>query len=510
MAVSTTPIMKKFFSNKIESSDSDWQAYLLEVANIFQMFDNDKYDRDLLTERFVAISGRSPYALRDESNFRDEFGAYGTYLGVFRMFNQNSEWFISLSGAARHFLCSAEPDPVAFCNLQLALFQYPNGAGTAIQNNSLRIQANVKEDTKREIQNGIRIIPYRLLCRSVIAQHQILGIPLGQVHIKYSDLFALFNDSEINSEFFPAVEKIAAALTSYNQDLPSWVNQKLTNFKRNFHIFEQTGLFVRTHDGLRIAQPNIEQNYQHICDIASLQVYYDGFESLYDHFDDQEFEQILRSMSWSQYFDGANLSLHDIQKITGQEIVYHEDGYEYVPRIEPQHTESPEQTTAAFPEMSGYEHRPRNVTATGHRIVDLQASIVAREKANREHERMVAMLSANLRLANLEPKCNVYIDLYAETASCPILFEVKTITSRNCLSQIRKGVSQLYEYRYRAQLANAKLCLFLQSKPTEAWVIDYLVNDRNIAICWLVDEVRIECPAACYDDLQQFNFINQE
>ena len=83
MGLPHTPIIKKFFSNKIESSRPDWGDYLLEIADIFSMFDGEELDRDLLADRFSTISGRSPYALRDVSNFRDEFGAYGTYLGLF-------------------------------------------------------------------------------------------------------------------------------------------------------------------------------------------------------------------------------------------------------------------------------------------------------------------------------------------------------------------------------------------------------------------------------------------
>lgn len=36
MGLPHTPIIKKFFSNKIESSRPDWGDYLLEIADIFQ------------------------------------------------------------------------------------------------------------------------------------------------------------------------------------------------------------------------------------------------------------------------------------------------------------------------------------------------------------------------------------------------------------------------------------------------------------------------------------------
>ena len=97
MALPHAPIIKKFFSNKIESSRENWGDYLLEIADIFSMFDGEELDRELLAERFSTISGRSPYALRDASNFRDEFGAYGTYLGLFYFEVIKGKWYITLS-----------------------------------------------------------------------------------------------------------------------------------------------------------------------------------------------------------------------------------------------------------------------------------------------------------------------------------------------------------------------------------------------------------------------------
>lgn len=56
MGLPHTPIIKKFFSNKIESSRPDWGDYLLEIADIFSMFDGEELDRDLLADRFSTIS----------------------------------------------------------------------------------------------------------------------------------------------------------------------------------------------------------------------------------------------------------------------------------------------------------------------------------------------------------------------------------------------------------------------------------------------------------------------
>ena len=202
MGLLQSPVITKFFSNKIESSLPEWGDYLLEIADIFSTFDGEEFDRELLKNRFSAISGRSPYVLRDVANFRDEFGAYGTYLGLYHVETVNGKWKIYLSNAAKHFLCSTEPDIESFCRTQMALFQYPNGAGD-IQYASGRagMQANIRDDTIREIQNNIRINPFRLICKLVQVYYEYENMPVEAIEIPYETLFMLMNDNRINTQF---------------------------------------------------------------------------------------------------------------------------------------------------------------------------------------------------------------------------------------------------------------------------------------------------------------------
>ncbi|MDR0474280.1 MAG: hypothetical protein LBH43_11490, partial [Treponema sp.] len=329
-----SPVITKFFSNKIESSLPEWGDYLLEVADIFSTFDGEELDCDLLENRFSVISGRSPYVVRNVTNFRDEFGAYGTYLGLYHVETENDKWKIYLSNAAKRFLCSTEPDVESFCRTQLALFQYPNGAG-AIQhaNGSASMQANIRDVTIREIKSNIRINPFRLICKLAQIYHEYEGTALDAIELPYETIFMLMNDSTINTRFSPDNEDIYAAFTGYKTgNLPSWASLKknIANFKRNFHIFDRTGMFRHTKNGLH---------------------------------------------------------------------------------------------------------------------------------------------------------------------------EVKSNNTKNALSQIRKTVAQLYEYRYRSDRLEAMLCIVLQQKPLQDWVIDYLVKDRDIMICWIVDDFRFECPPECFDRL---------
>ena len=63
---------------------------------------------------------------------------------------------------------------------------------------------------------------------------------------------------------------------------------------------------------------------------------------------------------------------------------------------------------------------------------------------------------------------------------------MKSVNNKNFKGQIRKGLSQLYEYRYLQNKLDAKLILVIE-KPLNSdllWMIDYMENDRNIYLIW--------------------------
>lgn len=513
MPLLENPVMIKFFTNKIESSQLEWRAYLLQVADITSTFDGEVYDRSIIEERFEAISGRSIDCGRDTSNYRDEFGAYGSYLGVFHIRYIAGQWRVLLSNLARQFLCSTEPDVSSFCTLQLALFQYPNGMGYALQRNgTLRMQYNIKKNTMNEIEHNLRLAPFRLICRTIVAMHKFGHVPLDDIEISYKTIFKLFNDDSINTTYNPQLDLIYRTICEYRtQEDPAWITPSvLSKFKRNFHILEQTGLIKRSSDGLKLSDEGI-LSFKKIELIAEIEISFRGFEPLYgtstDQFDEAEFMRIVSSQAWDQYYDGANLPLYVIQKIAGH--LGSESIFEIDDITNPQVAFSEEVT---FPSLSGYvPHERAQYTLHPSRPVDLQSAIILREKANCEHERILQNLNANLRLLGVFPCNNIFIDLYADIQNESFIFEVKTTSASNYISQIRKGLSQLYEYRYRLNKPNALLCLVLQNKPRDSWLIDYLVIDRSIAVFWLVDEVRFECPRSCSETLAAFStFVHPE
>jgi hypothetical protein len=503
MGLLTEPILKKFFVNKIESSRPEWGDYLLEVADIFSTFDGENLDRELLADRFSAISGRSPYALRDVSNFRDEFGAYGTFLGVFRFERIDNNWKIFLSTAAKHYLCSTEPDVESFCRVQMSLFQYPNGAGAALSSRgSIRMQSNVQNDTVREIANEIRVNPLRLICRVVVGLHEINEVALSDIHISYRQVFMLMNDDRVNTMFSPSKETLVSALAEYAQSQPpQWVNDNLTNFKRNFHIFEWTGLFSRDRNGLTVRTGNAEKVYAYISAINEMNADFHGFDNCYGTTDiTANVNTAVSSPEWGRYFDALALPMQMLSALS-DEI----DDADIISAVPPIGTIAP--TSQVFPDMRSFQSNlPRAFVPTG-AATDPYETIIRREKANREHARILNMLAAILRLRYADVFENTFIDLFVDADGQPFIFEVKSNNSRNVLSQIRKAIAQLYEYRYRRSQTQAKLCIVLQEKPPQDWIIDYLLNDREILVCWLVDDVRLECPAECHQILADIGIV---
>ena len=57
---------------------------------------------------------------------------------------------------------------------------------------------------------------------------------------------------------------------------------------------------------------------------------------------------------------------------------------------------------------------------------------------------------------------------------------------KNVRDQIRKGMSQLYEYRYLQNNPGATLVLVLDRPLSEnvAWMNDYLHTDRQVKLVW--------------------------
>ena len=118
-------------------------------------------------------------------------------------------------------------------------------------------------------------------------------------------------------------------------------------------------------------------------------------------------------------------------------------------------------------------------------IITVYKSAARLERANNAHKALVNLVAERIRNAGGIPKANQFIDL-ATTIERDYIFEMKSTTVGNVNAQIRKGISQLYEYRYLENKPDASLILVVENPLThdESWMLDYMETDRNIHLVW--------------------------
>lgn len=138
-------------------------------------------------------------------------------------------------------------------------------------------------------------------------------------------------------------------------------------------------------------------------------------------------------------------------------------------------------TTGALQEYQTVEQRISNANE----IITVYKNQARLERANNAHRTLVNLVADRVRGAGGIPKANQFIDL-ATTLEQDFIFEMKSTTAGNVNAQVRKGISQLYEYRYLENKPDANLILVIENPLThdESWMLDYMETDRNIHLVW--------------------------
>ena len=203
--------------------------------------------------KFATMSGRdATRAQRDSSNFRDEFGAYGTYLEFIISSNEteNGTCLFLMRQKSSYVAKTLMPPPFVDRSYHYSSTPMERGAGISA-NGGQSVQGNIKADTLREIQNGIRLNPLRLICKIVVGEIEIKKKKFSDIAIPYSSIFCMVNDSRINQNYNPPVELVSSVFSEYcaTGDNVEMNLEGLTNFKRNFHILEKNGIIYQ---GLQI------------------------------------------------------------------------------------------------------------------------------------------------------------------------------------------------------------------------------------------------------------------
>jgi hypothetical protein len=151
-------------------------------------------------------------------------------------------------------------------------------------------------------------------------------------------------------------------------------------------------------------------------------------------------------------------------------------------------------------DMRLFEEVPRKIKKAS-AIVKFEVDRVKIERANATHEKLRTILANRIKRYGPIPTYNRYIDLAVRMENKDFIIEVKS--AGNVRAQIRRGISQLYEYRYLQSLPNAMLVLLLE-KPLigeNQWLLDYLVEDRGICVLWDAQDDELFTTDKCMEKL---------
>lgn len=118
-------------------------------------------------------------------------------------------------------------------------------------------------------------------------------------------------------------------------------------------------------------------------------------------------------------------------------------------------------------------------------LIRVEVDAAAIERANMKHEKLRSLLSRKIKKCGSYPTYNRFIDLAARISNEDFIIEVKS-SGKSIHSQVRRGISQLYEYRYLQGLPEAKLVLCLENplSGNYAWLLNYIIEDRGIYVIW--------------------------
>lgn len=500
------------FSHKIHSSGDDWPDKLVELATIFSEFDGEVFDRSAIEKQLKKISPRAACAPRDPSKFRDEISAYPAYLGLYKLFPSPEGWRLFLSETAKACLLREEPDVGAFMRLQLSLFQYPNGMGVAYRSftNKVRFQVNARRRTQDFIRQGVHLSPLRLITAMLAIRAEALSVPIFGVSVSYAEIYALANDPRVNVKALPDPKAVSRALEDFRRGRIAAPK----HFESRFHILNHTGLFEIKASRISIRKPESQEDEldlsAKIKAILSIQNQFISYDTVTN---DIELTERIVTGEWADYFDAQVTLPSGVVKVLASDIIYKpqpKPGKPVRPGAPPAPGRgipvSPKGGHEIYPLSERKEYSPSPVKTREKELADPELTRIKRQKQNLIHKELVDKMSEHLKQLGAKPLDNPHIDLYAPIPKDgAYLFEMKS-GGENLLSQVRKGLSQLYEYRFRYKKdidKDVKLCLVVPGDISEIpWIYEYLCADRKISVCWFNDTGQIVFPDECREEME--------
>jgi hypothetical protein len=506
-------MIKDLFSHKIHSSGDDWPEKLAELAAVFGEFDNQVFDRSAFEERLARISPRASYLAKDAaattkakggrldvSKFRDEISAYPAYLGLYFLEQSTAGWVVKVSETAKRFLLREEPDVASFLRLQLPLFQYPNamGASYASFTNKLRLQANTRDRALEFIKQGVHFSPVRLIAVALKADAELRAVHVLNASVTFAEIYGLANLPQVNQVARPSTEAVRAGL----DDLRRGKISSPKKFESRFHTLRHTEIFMIAHKAVQLRnsvnEADRSQLVRQLDAICSITSQFNGFDLCTSAHD---IEKVIASGEWGKYFDSVRTLPSDIvEALSSDKAIEAATPLEPAAAGEAAIVPQPVAEIYPFRERTGL---PPDVKPYNRRreMADPELTRIKMQRRNLAHKELIDKMDSWLRELGATPTENDHIDLFAKVpGDGSFIFEMKS-GGESILDQIRKGLSQLYEYRYRYRDIvddSVSLCLVLPEDPKAIpWVTEYLCEDRQINICWFEESGELIWPPFC-------------
>lgn len=505
-------IIQDLFSHKIHSSRDEWAEKLIDIATIFAGFDGDAYDRDAIEKKFKAISPRASKIARDPSKYRDEISAYPAYLGLFRLESRNGKKVFRLSESAKRFLIVEEPNVPAFMILQMLLFQYPNGMGATYRGN--RMQDNAAKKTLSLVKNGIHLSPFRLICKALLADSILNGVSPLSPFVTFEEVYTLANDTRVNTSCNPSKEIVSKVL----QEVREGLIQPPVKFERRFHILNHTDLLQTTNGRIHLRETYSPEDKELLLKklwvIDGVYLQFDGFDNATSV---KDLEEIVNSGEWGRYFDGVvSLTSDIVQALTSEynDLEFNQNSSIVQESDEIIVDNSKIKLNYPLRERDSFEDYNSHVKRKN-QIADPEVTRIKRQRSNLEHKILTQKMDEFLRKIGANPHYSEHIDIFAAIPNDGnFIFEIKSVSPENLLSQTRKGLSQLYEYRFRYKsiiTGDITLCLVLPREPNDIeWLQEYLCTDRDVAVCWFTEDDQLNYPKYCEDKISKLLLSNSD
>ena len=376
--------------------------------------------------------------------------------------------------------------------------------GAAYRNSSIRIQANVRDKTLEYIRDGVHLSPVRLIAIALKADSVLRGVDVLNASVTFKEIFGLVNSDSINRLALPDFQDAAIILDDIragNVEVPE-------SFESRFHLLRHTEMFAPDHGSIELRETvnaadrsQLLRQMEAICSITSQ---FNGFDECTTG---AQLEEVIASGEWGKYFDGVRMLPSNIV-----DALTNDQALSAPTPVEPataSTTEAPVLPAAETYPLRERTNTPSPVQAYNRRreMADPELTRIKMQRRNLAHKELIDKMDSWLRQLGAQPKENDHIDLFAKIpGDGSFIFEMKS-GGESILDQIRKGLSQLYEYRYRYREAlddpQISLCSVLPDHPSAVpWVTKYLCEDREINMCWFDQNGNLVWPELCVENMK--------